>query len=406
MSTLRRPFRLAVVPLFAVLSLAASSKKPVPPESYVGDDKCLSCHSDKQIYLRAAHHLTSSLPTQQSIKGSFGPGQNILKTTNPDLSFRLDATATGFTETAVIGAPPNAITHTEKIDFVIGSGRKGQTYLYWKQDRLFELPVSYWTELNSWVDSPGYRDDFPNFERPVPPRCLECHASYFVSVSSQASSNVYKKTGFVLGISCERCHGPGREHAARHSSTQSASTGEAIVNPAKLSRDGQVDICAVCHAGLGAAPLAPAFSYVPGEPLRDYINLGVTDPNAKIDVHGNQVMLLERSRCFESSPAMSCSTCHNVHASHRDAAAFSSRCLSCHQVQNCGEFKKTGSGIAGNCIDCHMPLQESNLIVSGFEGKQVRPKVRSHWIKAYPETSAVPGFAPLIDKGYRTARYH
>lgn len=186
----RARFQLVAIPPFVMLALVALSKKaPIAPDSYVGDSKCLSCHTDKQSYLQTAHYLTSRLPTQQAIEGSFRPGQNILKTTNPDLSFKMDASATGFTETAVIGVPPNAITHTEKIDFVVGSGRKGQTYLYWKGDRLFELPVSYWTELNSWVDSPGYRDDFPNFERPVPPRCLECHASYFISLTSQASSN-------------------------------------------------------------------------------------------------------------------------------------------------------------------------------------------------------------------------
>ena len=138
----------AAVVLLGLLTVAGSAKKgPISPESYVGDSKCLSCHADKQTYLQTAHHLTSSLPTQQSIEGSFSPGQNVLKTTNPDLSFRMDATADGFTETAVIGTLPNAITHTERIDLVIGSGRKGHTYLYWKGDRLFELPVSYWTEL-------------------------------------------------------------------------------------------------------------------------------------------------------------------------------------------------------------------------------------------------------------------
>jgi Cytochrome c554 and c-prime len=385
-------FPLAVALLGLLTALGSSKKGPISPESYVGDSKCLSCHADKQTYLQTAHHLTSSLPTQQSIEGSFSPGQNVLKTTNPDLSFRMDATANGFTETAVIGTPPNAITHTERIDLVIGSGRKGQTYLYWKGDRLFELPVSYWTELGSWVDSPGYRDDFPNFERPVPPRCLECHASYFASLTPESPSNLYKKTGFILGISCERCHGPGQEHVAHHASGQAALAGEGIVNPAKLSRDRQADICAMCHAGIGTAPLAPAFSYIPGEPLQDYIQLGVPNPDAKIDVHGNQVMLLQRSRCFQSSPDMSCSTCHNVHVPQRDAASFSSHCLACHQAEGCGEFKKTGSSLAANCIDCHMPKQESNLIVSGFEGRQVRPMVRSHWIKVYPETST--GQAP------------
>ena len=59
-------------------------------------------------------------------------------------------------------------------------GRKGQTYLYWgKEDQLFQLPVSYWTEVGSWVNSPGYGDRTIEFSRPVVPRCLECHATYF-----------------------------------------------------------------------------------------------------------------------------------------------------------------------------------------------------------------------------------
>jgi hypothetical protein len=42
---------------------------------------------------------------------------------------------------------PYTTEHTERFDYVIGSGGKGQTYLYWKGDLLFQLPVSYWTEL-------------------------------------------------------------------------------------------------------------------------------------------------------------------------------------------------------------------------------------------------------------------
>ncbi len=244
--------------------------------------------------------------------------------------------------------------------------------------------------MKSWANSPGYQDNYPNFERPVPPRCLECHATYF---DAQGSSNIYKKTGFVLGISCERCHGPGLDHVARHeasgtASNQAAPKEEAIVNPAKLPRERQIETCAVCHEGIGVAPLAPAFSYIPGQPLRDYINLGMVDPNAKIDVHGNQVALLERSRCFQSSSTMTCFTCHNVHVAQRDAPAFSQHCLGCHKVDSCGEFAKSGAKIAGNCIDCHMPRQKTNLIISSFQGREVRPEVRSHWIKVYPETSA------------------
>ena len=71
-------------------------------------------------------------------------------------------------------------------------------------------------------------------------------------------------------------------------------------NPANLSRDRQIDVCAQCHGGLGEE-IAPAFSFKPGEPLANFITLQRLPPDAIVDVHGNQVALLERSRCFQSS---------------------------------------------------------------------------------------------------------
>jgi hypothetical protein len=103
-------------------------------------------------------------------------------------------------------------------------------------------------------------------------------------------------------------------------------------------------------------------------------------------VHGNQVALLERSRCFQSSQ-MTCTTCHNVHIPQRDAVAFSSRCLGCHKPESCGMYAKMGSQIASDCVDCHMPRQESSAIVSGTKGVKIRPFVRTHWIKIYSRAS-------------------
>ena len=120
-----------------------------------------------------------------------------------------------FLQTAVAGTPPHTNSRSERIAFVIGSGEKGQTYLYWSDDQLFQLPVSYWAKLG-WVNSPGYRDGFANFDRPIIPRCLECHASYFEALPPP--SNKYSTTGFSLGIGCEKCHGPGREHVQRETS--------------------------------------------------------------------------------------------------------------------------------------------------------------------------------------------
>ena len=290
----------------------------------------------------------------------------------------MDEKENGFFQTAVQGMPPYITERTERFGLVIGSGGKGQTYLFWKGDQLFQLHVSYWTDLG-WVNSPGYRDGVANFDRPIIPRCLECHATYFES--APPPPNRYSEAGFVVGITCEKCHGPGREHAQRESSRVSGSSDSAILNPAKFSRDGQMDLCAWCHAGAGVG-IAKTFSYLPGEPLDKYLELPQPDPKAEVDVHGSQVELLEKSRCFRSS-AMTCLTCHDVHTSQHDLAAFSQRCLSCHKPETV-MFPKVNHQVASDCIGCHMPKQPTNLIVFDWNGKKARPEVRSHWIKIYP----------------------
>ena len=359
-------------------------------ENYVGDKACGSCHQEKvNAFHQTAHYLTSRLPNGDSILGKFAPGANTLKTSNPDLFFRMDEKEDGFFQTAGQGIAPYITERTEKIALVVGSGGKGQTYLFWTGDQLFQLPVSYWTELG-WVNSPGYRDGLANFDRPIIPRCLDCHTTYFESIPPPP--NRYSRTGFVLSITCEKCHGPGREHVQRESSKasvpplskQSVSGSDSVIlNPARFSRDRQMDLCAWCHAGQGV-PLGKPFSYLPGEPLDEYLKLPPSDPDSQVDVHGSQVELLEKSRCFQSS-AMTCLTCHDVHRIQHDAASFSERCLACHKPETT-MFPKGGHQAASNCIDCHMPRQETNLIVFDSSGKKARPKVRTHWIKSYPET--------------------
>src|ERR1700690_147607 len=244
-----------------VLLLAAVQGRPQSPASrsnYVGDDACRACHATQvDSFHQTAHFLTSATPTEKSILGKFTPGDNILKTVNPNLYFRMDATQGGFFQTAVAGTNPR----TERFAVVVGSGEKGQTYLFWDGDQLFQLPVSYWTDLG-WVNSPGYRDGTADFERPIIPRCLECHATYFQALPPP--SNRYSNTAFSLGIQCEKCHGPGREHVEQEKSKPHSSP--AILNPARFSRDRQLDQCAWCHAGHGRQ-LLPSFSYLSGEPL-------------------------------------------------------------------------------------------------------------------------------------------
>lgn len=376
------------VALVAGGEAAARSVQETEHAGRVGDAVCGSCHRDKfRTFQLTVHHRTSALPTARSIAGSFAPPKNVLQTIDPALIFRMEERAGRFYQTAIIGQAPHAQEHSEEFGIVVGSGHKGQTYLYWKGDELFELPVSYWTELGQWVNSPGYLDGTVNFDRPVIPRCVECHAAYFQTLTPSPLINRYDPTDFVLGISCERCHGLGQEHVARHHGGSAVAAGEAITNPAKLSRDRQVDVCAQCHGGLGE-DIAPAFSFRPGEPLASFIQLQQTAPDAVVDVHGNQAALLKRSRCYQSSADLSCTTCHEEHAPERPAATYSSHCLACHKPEKCGMYAKLGPQIMKNCVDCHMPVQSSNLIVSDVNGSVVRARVRNHWIKVYGESAS------------------
>ena len=122
-----------------------------------------------------------------------------------------------------------------------------------------------------------------------------------------------------------------------------------------------------------------------GQRLSDYLALLPQASDATVDVHGNQVALLSRSKCYQASQ-MTCLTCHDVHREQRNTTELAGKCMTCHQEQNCKLFPKQGHAIAGRCVDCHMPLQPSNLIVSSREGKQERALVRTHWIRVYPES--------------------
>jgi hypothetical protein len=354
---------------------------PVRPATAVGDTTCLSCHRDKASYEGTAHRLTSRHPTRESMAGIFTGPRSVLRTPNSALHFRMSADESGFHQTAIEGTGRDTTTRTERIAYVAGSNRKGQSYLYWRGDSLFQLPISWWNTLGTWINSPGpgYTDGRANFDRAVAPRCFECHASYIESKNDLSIVNRFDSTGAILGITCERCHAGGREHVTRERKAFRLTTGPAIVNPARLRRERQMDACAQCHGGLGT-PLVPSFTYVTGYDLKRFVALTTPPPDAPVDVHGNQVALLQRSRCYQASQ-MTCLTCHDVHATQRDTRQLSGRCLTCHQEQSCKLFPAQGHALAGRCVDCHMPLQSSNLIVSELEGTKKAAQVRSHWIR-------------------------
>jgi len=338
-----------VIALGRVQRAAMHGPEPVRATNAVGDSTCISCHRDKAAFEQTAHRLTMRLPTRQAILGDFASESNVLPTNSPDVHFRMDADSTGFYQTLVVRTGADSTSRTERIAYVAGSGRKGQSFLYWSGDKPFQLPVSYSTRLDAWIGTPsrGGIDPRAIFNRPVAPRCWECHASWMQSGPNPSAENEYRPEGVILGLTCERCHASGQRHVAHERSLlHHVVRDRSIVNPARLVRERKMETCAQCHGGLGDSP----------------DELG--------DMHANLVSLLSRSRCFTASQ-MTCTTCHDVHRPQRDVVELSGRCLTCHQQQSCKLFATRGSAIVGKCVDCHMPL---------------RVQGRSHWIRVYPDS--------------------
>ena len=356
---------------------------------FAGSSTCASCHeSIAESHSHTPHQLTSQIATPETVRGSFDSGQNVL-ILNETLKVVMEKSDSGLFQRGFVDGVE---VERKPMDLVVGSGRKGQSYLYWEDHALFQLPVSYYTADDIWTNSPGYSTDQLVFNRSIPARCLECHSTYFKTEKFLAGRETFDPDQVMLGVDCERCHGPAGDHVRFHTQHPEDREAKNIINPARLTRERRLDNCALCHSGL-RDNLMPSFSYIVGKNLEDYSYESYpADSSATLDVHGNQVGLLLESKCFKMSESMDCSTCHNVHVREtKQVGLFSSRCMNCHQRGSdnfCKQSEVHGLVLSNNCIDCHMPALPSKqvFIRSSHDAKAGQFYVRTHLIGVYEES--------------------
>lgn len=357
---------------------------------FVQPHVCGECHQEKyEGFLQTAHFKTSSLGNAKTVLGDFGPGENVLKTGNPNLHFEMESTDEGLFQRVVVKKDGKTYEHRERIDIVTGSGAHGQTYLFWQDDRLCQLPVSYFTETGGWINSPGlYRDGTADFARGIGPRCLDCHATFFAPDYREV--NRYDRHNFILGVTCVRCHGAGWAHVQYHRTHPDEQDANYISNPANLSKVRSNEVCAQCHTGAGRA-LQPSFTYQAGDPLDEYVALNMdADHSNNDDPHAaNQLLRLMKSRCFQESDDLTCATCHDPHRVERgNNELFASRCAQCHQTEACKLSAAHGSKIEGRCVQCHMPSRrDAKGRIQTSSDEVLLPLVRDHHIKGWPDAT-------------------
>jgi hypothetical protein len=364
-------------------------------KAYAGSAACFKCHqSICESYAHTAHFHSAGPASSSAIKGSFAKDSN---------SFLINDTMKVVMEKRN-GIPYQVLyisdreTEAHPFDIVFGYA-KGQTYLYWKDDVLFQLPISYFTNLKNWSASPGFPGNKTMFERPIYERCFECHTSYAKQTEEKTSGlqniQALDRNSIIYSIDCERCHGPAATHVAFHTEYPQLKQGAYIISCKSLSRTQKMDMCGVCHSGNRTFMLGSAFAFRPGDTLAHSImpRAGSALAVKQADEHGNQSRMLTLSKCYMMSE-MDCSTCHNPHVNDRgNGVQYDQRCQSCHAEANHNFCKLADSVntifLKNNCTKCHMPEQPFDILTFKTSATtNIAPiSIVNHRIAIYPAES-------------------
>ena len=373
-------------------------------EAFAGAKACAKCHAAiYNAYLHTAHFEASTPASENSVHGSFA-GDSSVFIINGSQKVVMQKLDSGLFQSFYVDGK---FKERRRFDIAFG-GVKGETYLYWKGNALYQLPLSYYNGEHQWSSSPGMGLDFMDHPRtrPIGIRCMECHASYINYLPGKAQRldgvEEFDKNSLVYHIDCERCHGPGAQHVDFQTHNPGVKTARFITTYVSLTRSQKLDMCAVCHSGQHSVMLRSAFGFVPRDTFAKFIlpEFSPKIDTTHLDVHGNQLQLLKSSKCFIYSK-MECSTCHDTHQNTRGNDVFYTRkCLGCHNSPNHTYCKMTGTLSAGllktDCIKCHMPALPTQAISVQVSTKSppVQFFVHTHHIGIYPrEVKKILAFA-------------
>ncbi|MBX3451640.1 MAG: hypothetical protein KF777_18915 [Planctomycetaceae bacterium] len=366
-----------------------------PDLAYIGEERCASCHAEAAAGHRESAHARAF---SETIAASEPAGGRVFDP-NTHREYRVEKTDDQFvheerlTDGLVLAQYPARYT--------IGSGRYSRSYLMEDGGNLFQSPATWFAELDGWGLSPGYEKQNPGFERPIVRECLHCHVGRIEAHPDRLQAFTFH----TKSIDCERCHGPGELHDAKHSEKKpGVSSGElddTIVNPARLSRELQEEICGQCHFHTGATIELRGRSLLdfrPGQQLADFCaHYGPETSDGKMRVVGHMEQM-RQSACYIQTQTLTCTTCHDPHRPlepERATVHYREVCLSCHEVAACGlpvdSMKRRD--VSDSCMQCHMPQSETDLPHFAF----THHRIQIPGSKPDTPSERVVGLVPMSD---------
>jgi hypothetical protein len=278
-----------------------------PEVRYVGDEACERCHQEMADAYRK-HPMGRSLapvPQAEPIERYDTRAQNPFIASGLMYEVERSADRLMHTEKRVDSKGRVVVELKAEVQYALGSGTRGRSYLVEHDGFLFQSPISWYAGNNVWDLAPTYRTYNQHFNRPIPGECLFCHANRAEPIED--SLNHFRTPifqGFAIG--CERCHGPGELHVRLRESKQSvAGLDDTIVNPERLAPELRESVCQQCH--LQAVVRVVKHNrhledFRPGLPLNQFVSYFVFPPSQVDSKRAvGQVEQMYASHCFQES---------------------------------------------------------------------------------------------------------
>jgi len=321
----------------------------ISTNAYVGAGQCLECH--KKIYegwKSTLHPYKFQDATPETIVGDF--------TVNNTMT--VDGHTTRMSkkgdEYFITTMGPDNKEHTYRVHYLIGGFWKQLYVTEFPNGELHILPAMWIVETQQWKKSKYWSKTIYQLS------CTGCHNTGS-QLNYDAAEKTFKTTWTDKGVSCEACHGPGKNHSAlARTDGNTALISESIVNPARIPDPRRAAmVCGSCH-NRGTSKDG-RFGYPAGYQPGGQLNF-LFDEKPKLhpdgDTRANRQQYVDWKKSGHAREGVLCWNCHYVHRQgeankYQTKLPGNTLCRSCHQVE-----KNTGvHGIhsVNNCIGCHMP---------------------------------------------------
>jgi Zn finger protein HypA/HybF involved in hydrogenase expression len=303
---------------------------------FIGDQACAECHKK----ISAPFAKTGMALAMEAVPESKVLGEN------PKLTLKLGPYSYEMKrvgQKSFYSVTDGKDTISVPIDFAVGQGRMGQTYVLQREGNFYESRVSFYDQikgLDFTIGSP--RGIPPTLDEAFGRRlemnqvisCFSCHSQGAITGQKLQLEKL------THGVRCETCHGPGGPHVA---AVKAGETGANLIfNPKRLSGDQlSQEFCATCHRG--------------NEEFAQLQRMEIK--NVRF-----QPYRIFHSKCYSDDRRISCTACHNPHEQlQTDAAFYDSKCLDCHLLKDKPRPQATAPAcpVANkDCASCHMPKTE------------------------------------------------